>query len=204
MYRACSFPVLKLYQNTTIHLHISHTCNFLPAVTRGHQGLENIPKRQKERVEFPAGTPRLKSSSSQGRCCHSPMSSDQAPPLTSAKCKTPPRKQKASYCFSPLCSLLATTRKTSITSTFFPKNDLHLSLLLCSALEIPQNTRNRKKSLCWVVSPSVSCMVFLEIFLVVAQSASVDFNHAEVIRNSHDYCQFSSHTSFAKTSIKTI
>lgn len=60
MYRACSFPALKLHQNITTHLHISHTCNFLPAVTRRRlQGLENVPDRDRtKRVEFPAGTPR--------------------------------------------------------------------------------------------------------------------------------------------------
>lgn len=164
MYRACSFPVLKLYQNITTHLHISHTRNFLPAVTRRHQGLENVPERDRRRgwsflQEHPGWSP---AAPREGAAVLGP---DAFGSLSSVKCETPPRKQKASYCFSPLCSLPATTRKTSFTSTFIHQNGLQISLLLCSALELPQNTRNRgEKSLCWVISPSFSCTVFLKYF----------------------------------------
>lgn len=158
MYRACSFPVLKLYQNITTHLHISHTCNFLPAVTRRHLGLENVPERDRTRgwsflQEHPGwspAAPREGAAVPAARCLRIRL------PLASVKCATPPRKQKASYCFSPLCSLLATTRKTSITSPFFHRNDLPLSLLLCSTLELLQNKRNRKKKVSAGLSPSVS------------------------------------------------
>lgn len=147
MYRACSFPVLKLYQNITTHLHLSHTCNFLPAVTRRHEGLENVPDRDRTRgwsflQEHPSWSPaalREGAAFLPARCLRIRL------PLTSVRCETPPRKLKASYCFSPLHSLQATTRKTGITPPFFHTNDLHLSLLLCPALELPQNTRNRKK-----------------------------------------------------------
>lgn len=207
MYRACSFPVLNLYQNITTHLHISHTCNFLPALTRRHQVLKYVPERDRRRgwsflQEHPGWRP---AAPREGAAVLGPDAFGSGSRLAVSNVKLHPGNKKASHCFSPLRSLLATTRKSSVTSPFFHQNGLHLSLLLCSALELPQNMRNRKKkSLCWVISPSLSCMVFLEVFLVAAQSAAVDFNHAEVIQNSHDYCQFSSHTSFAKTSIKTI
>lgn len=116
MYRACSFPVLKLYPNITTYLHISHTCNFLPAVTRRHQGLENLTERDRTRgwsflQEHPGwspAAPREGAAIPAARCLRIRL------PLTSVKCANPPRKQKAAYCFSPLCSLLATTRKNSI------------------------------------------------------------------------------------------
>lgn len=203
MYRACSFPVLKLYQNTTTHLHISHTCNFLPAVRRWHQGLENVPERDRRRgwgflQEHPGWSP---AAPRKGAAFYPPDTSRSGSHLPVSNVKLHPGKKKLPI-VSPLCSLLATTRKTSITSPFFPKNDLHLSLLLYTALELPQNMRKRKRSHCWVISHSLSCMAFLEIFLVAAESAAVDFNHAEVIRNSHDYCQDSRHTSFAKHQLK--
>lgn len=117
MYRACSFPVLKLYQNITTHLHISHTGNFLPAVTRRNQGLENVPERDRRRgwsflQEHPGWSP---AAPREGAAVLGP---DAFGSLSSVKCETPPRKQKASYCFSPLHSLLATTRKTSLLHPF--------------------------------------------------------------------------------------
>lgn len=166
MYRACSFPVLKLFQNTTTHLHISHTCNFLPAARRRHQGLDRKRTRDRRRgwsflQEHPGWSP---AAPREGAAFYPPGAFGSAP---SDQCQmwNPTQEPKASYCFSPLGSLLATTRKTSITSSSFPKNDLHLPLLLYSALELPQNMRKRKKkSLCWVISPSLSCMAFLKYF----------------------------------------
>ena len=153
------------------------------------------------------GTPGLKSGSAQGRCClaTSPTMPSTRLPLISTQRETPPRKCNASHCFSPLHSLLATIRESSITPPFFHEN-VSILPLWCSALEPQWNSRNRKKSLCWVLSPSpsLSRMVFLDIFLVAAHTAALDFNHAEVTRNSHDSCEFSSHTSFAKASIKPI
>lgn len=205
-YRACSFLALKLYQNITTHLHISHTCNFLPAVTRGrHQGLENIPDRDRTRgwsflQEHPDWSPaalREGAAFLPAWCLRIRL------PLISVKCETPPRKQKASYCFSPLHSLLATIRKSDTTPPFSHESGFHFSLSLCSALELQWNRKNRKKkSLLGSISPSLSCMVFLGIFLVAAHTTALNFNHAEVTWNSHDSCQFSSHTSFAKTSLK--
>lgn len=168
MYRACSFPVLKLYQNITTHLHISHTCNFLPAVTRRHQGLEKVPERDRTRgwsflQEHPGwspAAPREGAAVPATRCLHIRL------PLASVECATPLRKQRVSHCLSPLQNLLHTTRKTSTTSPFFHKNDLHLSLLLHSVLELPQSKRNRekKKSLLGYLPQSLPVWFFWKYF----------------------------------------
>lgn len=183
MYRACSFPALKLYQNITTHLHISHTCNFFPAVTRRrHQGLENVPDRDRRRgwsslQEHPDQSPAAPG----GKVLpfYQPRRLPIRLPLISVKCETPPRKRKASPCFSPLHSLLATIRKSGITPPFFHKNGFHSSPF--TTLSLGATGGREKRSLCWVLSPlSLSRMVFLGTFLAAAHTAALDFNHAEV------------------------
>lgn len=203
-YRACSFPALKLYQNITTHLHISHTWDFLPAVTRrSHQGLENIPDRDRKGGEgFLQERPGWKSSSSQERCCSPPapcLGLLSGAHLSVSNVRLHPGNKKLPI-VSPLstASWLLSGKMVS----------LHPSMRMVSIFPFyyvhPWTySGTERKSPLGSLSPTLSPMVFLGILLVAAHTAVLDFNHTEVTWNSHDSCQSSSHTSFAKTSVKT-